>query len=329
MKKILLGGALFVGIFVGMVYSADQVEAKEMQRLYNPNSGEHFYTDKILERNSLIIAGWNYEGIGWGAPDQGNPVYRLYNPNAGDHHYTTNGAEKNLLVAKGWKYEGIGWYSDNQQSVPLYRAYNPNAKAGSHNYTSNLVEQNKLVSLGWKNEGIGWYAKTNGYQRKLLTNVKEAADFMGQRFIQSGGASAFKNGIKNSNGSFTFEYQITATPNGIIWNTVTVNENGKILHDGYLKTENEYSSITVAQSKQWVRNYLIKVEKKDANMVNNQTVIFTSFDENGNLILNPRSDGPNSFSSLGFFKINEYGELEQENPSYGYWEVVSTTPDLN
>ena len=56
MKKILLGGALFVGIFVGMVHSADQVEAKEMQRLYNPNSGEHFYTDKILERNSLIIA---------------------------------------------------------------------------------------------------------------------------------------------------------------------------------------------------------------------------------------------------------------------------------
>ncbi len=36
-----------------------------MYRLYNPNSGEHFYTASKGERNHLIRLGWNDEGIGW------------------------------------------------------------------------------------------------------------------------------------------------------------------------------------------------------------------------------------------------------------------------
>lgn len=234
MKKRLFGG-LVLGLGMGLFCFGQQVNAKEMQRLYNPNSGEHFYTDKILERDTLVIAGWQYEGIGWGAPDQGNPVYRLYNPNAGDHHYTVNPAEKNLLVSKGWRYEGIGWYSDSQNTIPLYRAYNPNAKAGSHNYTTGLGEQNSLVKLGWKNEGIGWYAKTAGYSKKLLNNVEEAAIFMGRRFIQSGGAEAFQNGRKNANGSFTFDYQLHGGFDGVTWNRVIVSNSGKILSDEFLK----------------------------------------------------------------------------------------------
>ena len=129
-----------------------------MFRLYNPNSGEHFYTASVDEKNNLISVGWNYEGIGWKAPKKSKtPVYRLYNPNAGDHHYTMSAAEKDNLIAAGWKYEGIGWYSDDAKSVPLYRQYNPNAKTGSHNYTTSKKENDWLVSLGWKAEGIGWY----------------------------------------------------------------------------------------------------------------------------------------------------------------------------
>ena len=85
----------------------------------------------------------------------GEPVYRLYNPNAGDHHYTLSGYEKDYLVSVGWKYEGIAWYSGGD--VPLYRAYNPNARAGSHHYTVNKAEIDNIVNLGWKYEGIGWY----------------------------------------------------------------------------------------------------------------------------------------------------------------------------
>jgi|GEM_PF-2015076 len=68
-----------------------------------------------------------------------------------------NAAEKNHLVKVDWKYEGIGWYSDVKKAVPLYRAYNPNAKAGSHNYTVNYAEQQNLLRVGWRNEGIAWY----------------------------------------------------------------------------------------------------------------------------------------------------------------------------
>ena len=129
-----------------------------MHRLYNPNSGEHFYTAADNEKNHLVSVGWKYEGEGWKAPEKSNtPVYRLYNANAGDHHYTLNANEKNALVKLGWNYEGIGWYSDDSKSVPLYREYNPNAKAGSHNYTPNKNEHNFLTSNGWKDEGIAWY----------------------------------------------------------------------------------------------------------------------------------------------------------------------------
>ncbi|MBQ9279335.1 MAG: hypothetical protein IJ224_11960 [Lachnospiraceae bacterium] len=130
----------------------------DMYRLYNPNSGEHFYTANVKEKDNLVSVGWRYEGIGWKAPAKSNtPVYRLYNKNAGDHHYTMSEKEKDFLVSVGWKYEGIGWYSDDAKSVPLYRQYNPNAKAGSHNYTTSKEENDKLVGLGWKGEGVGWY----------------------------------------------------------------------------------------------------------------------------------------------------------------------------
>lgn len=139
--------------------AAENSGAEEsMYRLYNPNSGEHFYTASINECNSLRIAGWRYEGVGWTAPEKSStPVYRLYNANAGEHHYTESETERDFLKRVGWRYEGIGWYSDDDEGVPLYREYNSNAKSGSHNYTTSKRENDHLVSLGWHGEGIGWY----------------------------------------------------------------------------------------------------------------------------------------------------------------------------
>lgn len=129
-----------------------------MQRMYNPNSGEHFYTSSSKERDSLVQAGWRYEGVGWKAPDgSAFPVYRLYNPNAGDHHYTVNYREMRTLIKAGWRYEGIGWYSDVKKGIPVYREYNPNAKTGAHNFTVSAAENDLLVHYGWRAEGIAWY----------------------------------------------------------------------------------------------------------------------------------------------------------------------------
>lgn len=129
-----------------------------LHRLYNPNSGEHFYTMNYEEAKWLAGLGWSYEGVGWKAPKTSNtPVYRLYNPNAGDHHYTMDYNEMRWLVGLGWNDEGIGWYSDDNKTTVLYRLYNPNALTGSHHYTQNKFENDWLVSLGWNAEGIAWY----------------------------------------------------------------------------------------------------------------------------------------------------------------------------
>lgn len=130
-----------------------------MFRMYNPNTGEHFYSNSTVERDHLTLVGWKYEGIAWSAPTAGTPVYRLYNPNNGDHFYTMAVNERDSLSQHGWKYEGVGWYSGG--TVPVYRAFNPNADVGSHNYTTGLVEQNYLVGIGWVNEGIAWYGVEN------------------------------------------------------------------------------------------------------------------------------------------------------------------------
>ncbi|MDE5757593.1 MAG: hypothetical protein K2H85_03160, partial [Allobaculum sp.] len=160
------------------VMTVNIVQADLMNRLYNPNSGEHFYTKDLNEKDTLVKLGWQAEGIGWVAPQENYPtspveageaVFRLYNANAGDHHYTKDSKEKDVLVRAGWSYEGVGWYSAKERkagvvpavpySIEVYREYNPNAKeAGAHNYTTSENENDTLVALGWLDEGIGWWA---------------------------------------------------------------------------------------------------------------------------------------------------------------------------
>ncbi len=131
---------------------------KPMHRLYNPNSGEHFYTASDSERDMLVDLGWTNEGEGWTAPASSEtPVYRLYNANGGEHHYTMDANERDALIAAGWNAEGIGWYSDDGKGVPLYREYNPNAFANNHNYTADENEHKALISIGWRDEGYAWY----------------------------------------------------------------------------------------------------------------------------------------------------------------------------
>ena len=149
--------------YAGIIYVSENVEDERnytVYRLYNHNSGEHFYTYDSNEIKNLETAGWKNEGVAWKAPAiSDNPVYRLYNPNAGDHHYTMSADEKDNLVKAGWNYEGIGWYSDDAKGVELYRLYNPNAVAGSHHYTVSEAEKENLVKAGWKDEAIAWYGR--------------------------------------------------------------------------------------------------------------------------------------------------------------------------
>ena len=130
-----------------------------LYRMYNPNTGEHFYTPAIEEREMLVQSGWKYEGVAFYAPlISSKPIFRLYNPNAGDHHYTGSEIERAFLIRLGWIAEGIAWYSDDAKSVSVYRLYNPNAKTGMHHYTASEKEVNVLQGMGWKYEGVSFFA---------------------------------------------------------------------------------------------------------------------------------------------------------------------------
>ena len=130
-----------------------------MYRMYNPGSGEHFFTGNAEERDMLVKAGWTNEGVGFRAPVRSDvPVYRLYNPNAGDHHYTSGREERAMLVKAGWKDEGIAFYAEDEKTgMPLYRLYNPNAASGAHHYTTSTDERDMLANTGWIKEGTGFY----------------------------------------------------------------------------------------------------------------------------------------------------------------------------
>lgn len=138
--------------------------SKTLLRLYNPNSGEHFYTASREEKKILTNLGWTDEGFAWTTPGAGQNVYRLYNPNSGDHHYTVDVNERDTLISYGWQAEGVGWLAveDRKEGVPVYRAYNPNAETGAHHFTTSVEEINALVAMGWENEGVAWYAVDPG-----------------------------------------------------------------------------------------------------------------------------------------------------------------------
>ena len=161
MKKILLTTAfLATSVAFGAKVHADS----SVYRLYNPHTGEHFYTTQVGEKNADVKAGWQNEGIGWTAPSKGTAVYRVYNPNGtGDHYYTKDKNEATHLVKLGWRWDNGAkpvFYSGGSVKVDV--AYNPNAKSGAHNYTTSSFEQNSLLKSGWKYGSVAFYGTVVG-----------------------------------------------------------------------------------------------------------------------------------------------------------------------
>lgn len=198
---------------------------QNMYRMYNPSSGEHFYTADLNEAKYIASVGWRWEGIGWVAPVQGDEVYRLYNPNAGDHHYTTSAFERDYLKSVGWNYEGVGWHSASAgEGVPVYRQYNPNQATGTHNFTTSKEENDYLASIGWHAEGIAWYAanrspaKINGFW--LVTSAWGSEE---RYWIDENASVAKSRLVRPSEGSGYLAY---ATSSGAVVRGVSDAGNG-------------------------------------------------------------------------------------------------------
>lgn len=213
-RRFALAAAAGALTIVAALFSAVPALAEtgelSMYRLYNPYSGEHFYTSDEGERNMVSSAGWVYEGVGWVAPKYSrDPVYRLYNSYGGDHHYTMSEEERDGLIEAGWSYEGIGWYSDVDHRVTVLRQYNPYASSGSHNFTTSQDENDMLVEVGWRPEGIAWYAIAEGepVEASVNTPIMSRTFSTPEAMVRCYNASGrtFPAGVYASKGATTIE----------------------------------------------------------------------------------------------------------------------------
>jgi hypothetical protein len=129
--------------------------------MFNPKTGEHFYTASDAERDDLKGKGWSYEGVAFYVPKKSKtPVWRLFNPATGEHYYTTDTDERDKLLKEGWNDEGVAWYAaDDATGKAMYRLFDPKANpVASHHFTSSEKERQDLIAAGWADEGVGFYA---------------------------------------------------------------------------------------------------------------------------------------------------------------------------
>lgn len=174
-----------VVLYSGNVAIVNAASYDPVYRLYNANTGEHFYTTNESEYQYLQTVGWSDEGVGWYGSNSGAPVYRLYNPNAvgGDHYYTMNLLEAQFLISQGWSIDNNwapAFYSAGD--TDLYVAYNPNAQSGAHNYTTNGMEQNVLLNSGWTFGAVAWKVMAPGtnYTDKVAVDCNVTTDGGGE-----------------------------------------------------------------------------------------------------------------------------------------------------
>lgn len=214
MKKQFLLAGLVLGASVA--FGATAHANTDIYRLYNPNTGEHFYTAAAAEKNALASGGWNYEGTGWVAPNSGKAVYRVYNPNAvgGDHYYTESKGEAEVLVKLGWHWDNNAkpvFYAGGKTKV--YVAYNPNAKSGSHNYTTAAAEQNSLLKVGWKFGATAWMAEGPGKAIAMITGQQSAPRAVDKNIVTAGGHAGSNPGsYRNLYAYKAFDASPTGTP---------------------------------------------------------------------------------------------------------------------
>jgi hypothetical protein len=90
----------------------DAARTTALYRIYNPWTGDHFYTDNKAERDGVLNSGYRDEGIvgyvGRRRVIQSGPFYRLFNGR--DHFYTGALAERSSAMAGGYRDEGSVGY---------------------------------------------------------------------------------------------------------------------------------------------------------------------------------------------------------------------------
>jgi uncharacterized protein (DUF1800 family) len=160
-------GALALGMWSCAVLAQPAPDA--VYRFYNRETGTHFYTASVSERDEVVraFAQFAYEGAAFAALSQPRadtvPVFRFYNKKTGTHFYTTSESERDGIIAyyPQFAYEGPAFHAlpvagaDGRTAV--YRFFNKTT--GSHFYTASAAERDKVIATyaAFVYEGIAFY----------------------------------------------------------------------------------------------------------------------------------------------------------------------------
>lgn len=118
-------------------------------RIYNPNNTQHHFTADRNEAETLVDAGWIYEGAPFKSASSGVQLYRVYNPFSGEHLYVKDHEAAELAII-GWVIESYAWVAP-KSGTEVHRFFNGTV----HHYASDPTE---IASLkDWIDEGVAFY----------------------------------------------------------------------------------------------------------------------------------------------------------------------------
>ena len=111
------------------VLNQEEDRSQPLYRLYNPNSGGHYYTVSLGEQQSLVQAGWIFErveGYLFDTPTaDSTEIFRLYNKQTGQHCFTADISERDQILSAFpgvWELHarlGYGFVRNPNDIVPL------------------------------------------------------------------------------------------------------------------------------------------------------------------------------------------------------------------
>ncbi|MFO1325115.1 MAG: DUF1800 family protein [Burkholderiales bacterium] len=156
-------------VLIAAAATEAQAPADAVYRFYNRETGTHFYTVSVPERDGVIqtYPQFAYEGAAFAAPASAAgtvPVYRFFNGKTGTHFYTTSESERDGIVAyyPQFAYEGSAFRAfaaaGSDGRIAVYRFFNK--ATGAHFYTASAAERDKVLA-SYPNlvyEGIAFHA---------------------------------------------------------------------------------------------------------------------------------------------------------------------------
>lgn len=153
-------------------------------RFFNSDTGAHFFTTSITERDNLVSmmgSPFRLEGEAFSVASDFSPglspVHRFHNTQTGVHFYTISEEERANVVATlpHFVYEGVAYHASKVMGLgltPFYRFFAPTK--GIHFYTSSEDEKDNIIAnLGdvYAFEGVGYYVLDSNWRSERLPHT--------------------------------------------------------------------------------------------------------------------------------------------------------------